>query len=152
MNNTEIIALWKSNEKPFGLCPKEAQEWLIYLFRGGLLLCFNGEQWTQIGSHFCSKDSVCPEKAYRINSEYEPKPTPVGRWVECEVRAGATYYHFQFGGCDRDLSEAPGMVGFGGVRYEGSEEWFELGYQANCDGTGSMRPLKPLAVRFWVEG
>jgi hypothetical protein len=87
---------------------------------------------------------------YLEGFEYEPKSTPAGRWVECEVSRYESLYTFKhpFRTGVAMLHDAPGMVGFGGVRYVEQGAWMGLDYCADDDD----KPLKPIAVRFWVEG
>ena len=148
MTEQQMIEFWKSNEKPFGLCPKEAQEWLRCGSRFGECAIYNPSgKWEDV----LPQTSICPHRVYRLPADYQPKKT--GRWVECGVFVNTDGAHARFR-FRRDtfvysLHEAPGMVGFGGVRYFSQGLWCDLGYYA--DRSEKEKPMKPEAVRFWVE-
>ena len=69
-----------------------------------------------------------------------------GRWVEFQIYVETGRYSFRTAdGTEWRLHEAPGMVGFGGVKY--GELWFATPMWLG----GQRSPENPVAVRFWVE-
>ena len=151
MNDREMIEFWKANERPFGLCPEECREWL--LSSSLEVEKFNSDGWTR---HKIPSQELNGfiGRAVRIPADYQPEKR--GRWVECEIREanhpyiGIIWGFDYLGKNDIPLANAPGMVGFGGVRYEGLPGWRQLGYETNKTAADS-EPAKPIAVRFWVE-
>ena len=149
MNDREMIEFWKANERPFGLCPEEARKWMIRF--SGPLQQYDVGEWAPA---FSTEPGDChPDNVIRIPADYEPEKQ--ARWVECGVfiEDNAFYAFKPAVNCSQrkvGLFEAPGMVGFGGVRYEGLPGWRQLGYETNKTAADS-EPVKPVAVRFWVE-
>ena len=156
ISESDIIEFWKSNEKPFGLCPKECQEWLRIYTDSVLALTApeNGigyPAWKELTRGMRKYEPIHQLDTYRLPADYQPEKR--GRWVECPVeelddREIGSIWGFTFGefSCIK-LSDAPGMVGFGGVKYEGSGYCRKFEWKGEENGP----PSKPLAVRFWVE-
>ena len=147
MNDKEMIAFWKVNEKPFGMATCEQRNWLLN-FKGPLESygTYEYQEWGR------DKDDHIRllGRTYRIPADYEPEKR--GRWVECEVfvEDNAFYAFKPAVNCSQrkvGLFEAPGMVGFGGVRFYDLEMWW---LQLNAFGKDG-KPASPVAVRFWVE-
>jgi hypothetical protein len=146
MNETEMIAFWKANEKAYWLCPREAQEWLCRF--DGPVQMVQEYGWADIA--WTPGKEVQKKLTFRIPPDY--KPAPVGGWVECEV-IPYTDGQYKFIRPKEDcglhtlLCAAPGMVGFGGVEYE-HHGWMPTLRAMEFD----EKLCKPLRVKFWVEG
>ena len=141
MNDKDMLAFWKANEKPFGLATSEQRAWLSD-FKGPLESygIYEHMEWGP------DKDTHIRflGRTYRIPPDYQPEKR--GRWVECELETCDNSYRFQHLGALWLLSSAPGMVGFGGVWYENVPIW-----QSCLGWIGNEKLQKPLKVRFWVE-
>ena len=151
ISESDIIEFWKSNEKPFGLCPKECQEWLRIYTDSVLALTApeNGigyPAWKELTRGMRKYEPIHQLDTYRLPADYQP--AKVGRWVECEVQLSEHKYIFKSPwGSIADMVCAPGMVGFGGVKYRGIY-YNNLIYAPVANGDA---PEKPQSVRFWVE-
>jgi hypothetical protein len=85
----------------------------------------------------------------------EIKPEPKAGWVGYPIESADDKYLFRpKHGEIVFMASAPGMVGFGGIKYKtpcdcmGDDEQFYIHMPEPCEQHG---PLKPLAVRFWRE-
>lgn len=149
MIDKEMLAFWKANEKPFGMATCEQRNWLLN-FKGPVESygTYEYQEWGR------DKDDHIKllGRTYRIPADYEPEKR--GRWVEYPIvkmddRDIGMVWAFlcEHANDSIKLSDAPGMVGFGGVRY--GNDWKRFpGFYDDADG---KPPLKPRAVRFWVE-
>lgn len=85
--------------------------------------------------------------AYRIRPDFK-RPEPPPEWIECDVYATdhrGPYWHFvDHSGVRRVIGNAPGMIGFGGVQFECSSDWWSQTALTDSDD----KPYRPTQVRF----
>ena len=145
MNDKKMLAFWKANEKPIGLCPKEKRDWLKDA--RARREHFDGINWIPT----CFSAPMENLMVYRIPADYDTEKK--GRWVEYPIvkmddRDIGMVWAFlcEHANDSIKLSDAPGMVGFGGVKY--ADGWHA---HPHWEGRKDSEPVKPVAVRFWVE-
>ena len=82
MNEQEMIEQWKKNEKPFGLCSKEMQEYLLRIAeKKGLSIqvyCEDG-RWCVVDIW---TEPLNAQITYRLHPDYQPEV------IEVEIRNG----------------------------------------------------------------
>lgn len=170
-----IIERLKSNTSPFGLMVPELrevaekigkQQMFEYFINGMWWLGGEEDFWVhytyrlradfrcqhpETKKHHCMNVQIC----CWCGAEIEPEKKP--EWVECEIEKHC--FRYGFNGPEEGeyarLDAAPGMVGFGGIRYEAPCECgrsmvreFYMAAPEPCEQHG---PCRPVAVRFWRE-
>lgn len=132
------------------------------------------------------KDFLATQHDLKNQKDLQQQPEKQGHWEECEAKTGPKpdRGYVDFGApchdvywfsrqrigdhpydpiqrfIDYDLERAFSMVGFGGIQFEESTQWFmgpmfadPIGY-TNILSTEDLtsKPAVPKRVRFWVEG
>lgn len=90
---------------------------------------------------------------YRIKPP-ETEPAPTHEWVVCEVETDTGLYVFstpEVNSRDCHLGVAPSVPGFGGILYEGCDDWRFNPTTELIPEAKDYVAIKPLKVRFWRE-
>jgi hypothetical protein len=171
---TSIIERLKTNKEAFGLMDAELQEAAEKIgkkefnhFTGKATWSERGgDSWLITGVYRLRADYQCqhPERRKFANAPsecawcgVEIEEEKKAGWVESKIISHQGRYSVDFGAGVHSLpylQELPGMVGFGGIKYQPickcsapmGETWRCVPYICETHG-----PWKPIAVRFWKE-
>ena len=114
MEEQEIIKKWQENEKPFGLCSKEMQDWANRQIKGRCFRVYSNPDGEWLDAPYTTPFGAAA--TYRLRPDYQPEPEE----IVCEVRPDkAQWYLFiEYCGMLVELTSSISFIPAKGFRFD----------------------------------